>query len=61
MNEHYVCKSCGGASDIPGACSADGCVSNGQPLENCDCGDKEAHRQEESSSPATDDDSDIES
>lgn len=61
MNEHYVCNSCGGASDMPGACNTDDCVSHGQPLENCDCGDKEAHHKSDSSSDMSSDDSDMNS
>lgn len=43
MDEHYICKCCGGVSDEPKNCETSGCDCNGQPLGKCDCGDKESH------------------
>ena len=37
---HYVCTgTCGGESDSPKVCEADGCSKEGQPLVSCDCTD----------------------
>ena len=35
---HHVCSgSCGGSSDAPGTCSAEGCTNKGGELTACDC------------------------
>ena len=37
---HYVCTgTCGGESDKPGLCQAEGCTKEEQPLEECNCDD----------------------
>jgi hypothetical protein len=37
---HYICTGdCGGESDKPGVCLADGCSKEDQPLVDCNCAD----------------------
>lgn len=42
--DHYICEVCGGASDLPGICSTEGCDKHGEELEICHCeGGVDAH------------------
>ena len=44
MNQHYICTGgCGGVSDKPGVCQAEGCPKHGHILESCDCADGKHH------------------
>lgn len=37
---HYICTGgCGGVSDKPGVCQAEGCSRHEHPLTSCDCTD----------------------
>lgn len=37
---HFICKGgCGGVSDVAGVCETDGCASQWEMLEECDCVD----------------------
>ena len=38
---HYVCESCEGVSDVPKACSTEGCDKNGESLKECKCDNSE--------------------
>ena len=35
--EHHICETCGGANDVPGTCSTEGCNSKGNELVVCNC------------------------
>ncbi len=38
--KHYICRGgCGGVSNEHGVCEADGCASQWEMLEDCDCAD----------------------
>lgn len=38
---HYVCAGCKGVSDHEGVCQTPDCPMLGQPLDPCDCVDKQ--------------------
>ncbi|MDP3795075.1 MAG: hypothetical protein Q8R13_04055 [bacterium] len=55
---HYICTGgCGGVSDHPGVCQAQGCPNVGKALGRCDCEDDAPARRggAEEGAPATDD------
>lgn len=44
---HYFCTGeCGGESDHPMNCGADGCSMKDKPMKACDCKDGKHHKEE---------------
>jgi len=40
MEKHYICTGgCGGVSETPGVCQAEGCADYGKDLKECSCTD----------------------
>lgn len=48
--KHYICTGgCGGVSDQPGNCNAQGCPLYKKPLKECNCSDGKHQSKEQTS------------
>ena len=54
--KHYICTGgCGGVSDVPGVCQAEGCSKHAMPLTECECLDNQHQQPEEDSNQKQED------